>query len=138
MNHNPIRISIIDNHKIVRKSWKMLLANSLEIQVVSDSDDSPDAVDLVLKHQPDVVLLDFNHHSTHSFSIAEKLFLLLPSIKIVCLSMKKSVPFAKRVMAMGIKGYLTKTSSLEETLEGIQRVHRGEIYICHEMKEALS
>lgn len=138
MNNNPIRISIIDNHKIVRKSWKILLANSSEIQVVCDSDDSPEAVDLVLEHQPDVVLLDFSRQSIRGFSIAEKLLLLFPSIKIICLSMNKSEPFVKRILNMGMRGYLTKTSSLEETLEGIQSVARGDIYICREMREALS
>lgn len=137
MNNELIRIMIIDDHQLVRKSWKMLLESNPSIRVVGESGNTEEAFEKVSQLLPDIILADFNKKPHNGFAFAERIAMTAPNVKLICLSVKKGSQFVHQMLALGTRGYLTKTTSLEEIQRGILEVHKGEIYICDELKKYL-
>ncbi len=137
MRNEAIRIILVDDHELVRKSWKMLLENNPRLQVVADFKNGQTVIEQVQKLSPDIILVDINMSPDNGFVITEKLIQLLPSLKIIGLSANNQPKYASRMITVGARGYLTKTSSLEEINHGIIEVHEGRLYICNEIKKHL-
>lgn len=135
---DPIRIILADDHKMVRESWKMLLENNPRFQVVANCDNGFSAIETVRELNPDIILVDINMTPLNGFNIAEKLAELVPHVKVIGFSVSNKPRFAIRMLELGAKGYLTKTSPLEEIHQGITIVHEGEFYLCEEIKKHMS
>lgn len=138
MTPETIRIILVDDHKIIRDTWKMLLENNSGIEVIADCDNGFEAFELSKKLLPDILLVDINMSPVNGFSLTEKITEILPTIKVIGLSVSNQPKYASRMISLGAKGYLTKTSSLEEIQRGIREVNDGAIYICQEIREQLA
>jgi len=135
MNTAPIRIILVDDHKIVRESWKMLLENNPQFHVVAVYEDGKTAIEEALKHIPDVMLVDVNMSPLDGFDVTQRTREINSSIKIIGISISNQPAFARKMLALGAEGYLTKTSSLEEIYHCIIEVHNGGRYICEEIRK---
>ena len=133
MNKEPIRIMLVDDHKIVRKSWKNLLENNPRFQVIADCDNGQTAIEQAEELIPDIMLVDINMSPLNGFTVTERVLETNPAIKIIGLSVNNQPKYAIKMVELGARGYLTKTSSLEEINHGILEVHKGEFYICEEV-----
>jgi len=133
MNKEPIRIMLVDDHKIVRKAWKSLLENNPRFQVIADCDNGQSAIEQARELIPDIMLVDINMSPLNGFTVTERVLETNPSIKIIGLSVNNQPKYAIKMVELGARGYLTKTSSLEEINHGILEVYKGEFYICEEV-----
>lgn len=138
MENDSIRIILVDDHKLIRESWKMLLEKNSDIEVIADCDNGYRALELSTDLLPDILLVDINMSPINGFSLTEKITETLPSIKVIGLSVSNQPKYASKMIQLGAKGYLTKTSSLEEIQRGIKEVCSGEIYICDEIKSQIA
>lgn len=134
MSNTTIRLILVDDHALVRESWKILLQNSGDFEVVADTAKAADALSLVSELKPDVVLMDINMVPVNGFILTEQLIAQMPVLKIIGLSIHNQPGYALRMLEAGGRGFLTKTSSLEEITHAIRLVVRGEIYICKEVR----
>jgi DNA-binding NarL/FixJ family response regulator len=123
---------------MVRESWKMLLENNPRFQVVADCDNGFAAIEFAKDLKPDIILVDINMTPLNGFNITEKIMELTSSVKIIGFSVSNKSRYATRMLELGAKGYLTKTSPLGEIHQGIIIVHEGEFYICEEIKKHMS
>jgi len=73
MNTAPIRIILVDDHKIVRESWKMLLETNPQFQVVSVSENGQSAIEDAEKYNPDIILIDVSLSQINGFSLTKKI-----------------------------------------------------------------
>lgn len=138
MINEPVRIILVDDHKLIRESWKMLLENNSGFKVIADCDNGYKAFELSMDLKPDILLVDINMSPINGFTLTEKITNEIPSIKVIGLSVSNQPKYASKMIALGAKGYLTKTSSLEEIQLGIRKVNSGEIYICEEIKSKVA
>ncbi|MEI2738043.1 MAG: response regulator transcription factor [Chitinophagaceae bacterium] len=134
MSTDPIRIILVDDHKIVRESWKILLENDPRFRVIANCDNGYSAIEKAVELVPDIMLVDINMSPLNGFAVTERMMVSVPSVKIIGISVNNQPVYALRMFELGARGYLTKTSPLEEIHFGIQEVYRGEIYICKEVK----
>jgi len=137
MSNEKIRIILADDHKIVRESWKVLLENNPRFKVVADCSNGKDAIERARELSPDIILIDINMPPVNGFDVAEKIIDQLPGIKVIGLSVNNQPKFAVKMMEMGGKGFLTKTSPLEEINHGITEIYNGNLYICEEIKKQM-
>jgi DNA-binding NarL/FixJ family response regulator len=138
MKKTPIRIIIIDDNKIIRDLYKKQLENSQLFTVVADYEEGLTAIHEVKKINPDIILVDINISPVNGFYITENILKINPTFKIIALSVKNESIYAKRMIEMGAKGYLTKTSTIEEVIEGILEVYDGKNYICKEVRKKMN
>jgi DNA-binding NarL/FixJ family response regulator len=134
MTNTVVRIILVDDHKIIRDTWKKLLENNSGIEVIAECENGYQALELSRKLLPDVLLVDINMSPVNGFILTEKIAITLPTVKVIGLSVSNQPKYATKMIALGAKGYLTKTSSLEEIQRGIHEVYNGEVYICEEIK----
>lgn len=138
MCSEPIRIILVDDHELVRKSWKLLLENNPRFRVIADCDTGNEAIELTRELKPDILLVDINMSPVNGFTVTEKVLEIAPATRIIGLSVSNQPKYAQRMFELGARGYLTKTSSLEEIHQGIEEVGKGNTYVCEEVTRNMS
>jgi two-component system, NarL family, invasion response regulator UvrY len=137
MSNAPIRIILVDDHKLVRESWKSLLEYNPVFKVIADFEDGRTAIENAPELLPDIMLVDINMSPLNGFAVTEALIKTNPSIKIIGLSVNNQPSYALKMLELGARGYLTKTCTIDEITQGILAVHEGDIYICEEVRRKM-
>jgi DNA-binding NarL/FixJ family response regulator len=123
-----IRILLVDDHAVVRKGLISLLEDEDHLEVVGDVGSGKEALELVPKLKPGVILLDLNMPEMSGMETAKHLKKLAPSIKILVFSMHNDADYVLKSIENGVDGYLLKDSEKDEILLGIKTVFEGNKY----------
>lgn len=133
-----ISILIADDHKLIRETWSFILNNDPRFVVVAECGDSEQAVEMARTKKPQIVLMDINMTPISGFEATEKIRKVSPGSKVIGVSMHSQPAYAKKMLQIGARGYVTKNSSKEEMITAILEVHAGNKYICDEIKNNIS
>ncbi|HWB94311.1 MAG TPA: response regulator transcription factor [Puia sp.] len=133
-----VSIMIVDDHTLIRETWSFLLGKNENFDVVAECGDGERAVELARDKRPDVVLLDINMAPMSGFDVLKMIRKYSPGSKIIGVSMHSQPAYAKKMLRLGAKGYVTKNSPRQEMLEAISEVSNNHVYICQEVKNILS
>ena len=134
MSNEPIRIILVDNHELVRESWKLLLERNPRFKILGAYTNGPDALEHITAEPPDIMLVDINMTPITGFEVTEDVMKIAPQVKVIAISVHNMPRYANRILELGGRGYLTKTSTLPEIYEAIVQVAKGNVYICEEVK----
>lgn len=135
---NKIRILIADDHKLIRETWTYILDSDPRFQVIAECGDAEEAVELAKIKHPDIVLMDINMTPFSGLEATQKIRKISPASRIIGVSMHSQPAYAKKMLQMGARGYVTKNSSKEEMIQAILEVNQGNKYICDEIKNIIS
>ena len=135
MNAAPVRIIIVDDHKLARESWSLLLGYDTRFTVICECDNGEEAILQVRNLSPDIVLVDINMYPTNGFDVTLKLLEDNPSTRVIGISVNNQPSYANRMLEIGAKGFITKGSPFEEVTHAIMEVQNGRTYICNEIKK---
>ena len=133
-----ISVLIADDHKLIRDTWSYILNNDERFQVIAECGDSEQAVEMARIKRPEIVLMDINMLPISGFEATERIRKVSPVSKIIGVSMHSQPAYAKKMLQIGARGYVTKNSSKEEMMKAIMEVHLGNKYICEEIKNNIS
>jgi NarL family two-component system response regulator LiaR len=126
MNQPPIRVLIVDDHAIVRKGIRALLAEVECIQVVGEAGNGQDAVALANDLKPDVILMDLVMPGVDGIEAIRRITSRQEQARILVLTSFASDDKVFPAIKAGALGYLLKDSEPADLLQAIQQVHRGE------------
>ncbi len=129
---------IADDHKLIRETWSYILNSDPRFQVIAECGDSEQAVEMTKLKRPHIVLMDINIMPISGFEATERIKRVSPTTKVIGVSMHSQPAYAKRMLQIGAKGYVTKNSSKEEMIRAILEVNEGSKYICEEIKNNIS
>lgn len=135
---SKISIMIVDDHTLIREAWSFLLGRSEEFDVIAEVGDGQQAIEIARDKRPNIVLLDINMSPLNGFDILKMIRKLSPGSKVIAVSMHSQPAYAKKMLRLGAKGYVTKNSPRKEMLDAIHAVNSGNMYICQEVKNILS
>ena len=138
MKQAPIRVVIVDDHLMVRESYKYVLEKDARISVVAACASGAEAIDVACRLKPDLMLMDINMAPVNGFEATRKISRLCPEVKIIGLSVNDQPGYARNMMHLGARGYLTKNASHAEMMHAITEVFKGKTYLCQEIKEKMS
>ncbi len=124
-----IRILIADDHPVVRQGIIANLKPQRDMTVVGEADDGAEALALIKKHLPDVVLLDLRMPRIDGLDVVAEVKASKLPIKVIIMTTFETEADVCRSMKAGARGYLLKDSSQEEILDAIRRVSVGETYL---------
>lgn len=127
-----IRVLLVDDHKIVRTGIRKILEAANDITVVGEADTGEQAIDLVRLHTPDLVMMD-KHMPGIGGVEAMRRVLASFDVKVICLTMDGAGPMTRRILDMGVMGYLTKSCEASEMIEAVRRVMSGERFLGAEI-----
>jgi len=120
-----IRILIFDDHAVIRESLVVLLSTQKDFEIVGDSGDASNAVELFRALRPDVVLMDLAMPKMGGISAAESIIKEFPSARIIMLTMHAGEEDIHRALRVGVKGYILKESLSAQLFDAIKTVHSG-------------
>ena len=132
-----ITILLVDDHKLIRDSWSFILNSDPRFKVIGETSSGQEAVKIALKKNPSVILMDVNMSPVNGFDITKDILELSPGSRIIGVSMHTMPAYARRMLRLGARGYVTKNSSKEEMITAIEEVYNGKKYICKEVKNIL-
>ena len=124
--NSPIRVLIADDHEIVRKGIRALLATKRDIQVVGEAGNGIEAVAQALNLQPDVVLMDLVMPKMDGIQATREITAQLPSTHILVLTSFSADDQVFPAIEAGALGYLLKDSGPQELIQAIRKVHNSE------------
>jgi len=126
MTQTPIRVLIVDDHAIVRKGTRALLATERDIEVVGEADNGAEAVALAQTLHPSVILMDLVMPRMDGIEATRQITSRQPEVRILVLTSFAADDKVFPAIKAGALGYLLKDSSPEELVQAIRQVHRGE------------
>jgi two-component system, NarL family, invasion response regulator UvrY len=138
MQSETIRLIIVDDHQLVRETWKLLLQQQPGIEVIHECASGSEAITHCPDLLPHIVLMDVNMTPVNGFEATRKILKAAPQIRIIGISVNNQPGYARNMMQLGARGYVTKNSSLEEMVRAIREVMKGKTYICQEVLRNMS
>src|SRR3954469_9550641 len=133
-----ITILIADDHKLIRETWSYILNSDSRFEVVAECGDAEEAVELAKNKRPNIILMDINMSPFSGFEATEKIRKFSPGSKVIGVSMHSQPAYAKKMLRMGAKGYVSKNSPHQEMIEAITEVSKGNTFVCQDVKNILS
>ena len=133
-----ITVLIVDDHTLIRETWSFLLGRNENFEVIAEVGDGQKAIDIARDKRPNIVLLDINMTPLNGFYVLKMIRKQSPGSIVIAVSMHSQPAYAKKMLRMGAKGYITKNSPRQEMLDAIMDVYNGNTYICQEVKNILS
>lgn len=132
------RILIVDDHAIVREGLKQILADTDDIVVGGEAENSSKAMQMARKGPWDLVLMDISMPDRSGLETLELLKKEHPGIKVLMLSMHRETLYAVRALKSGAAGYLNKQSAPDQLVDAIRLVASGKKYISPEVAQELA
>ncbi|PTG51940.1 DNA-binding response regulator [Staphylococcus chromogenes] len=133
-----MKIVIADDHAIVRTGFSMILNFQEDMEVVGTAADGVEAYQMVMKYEPDVLIMDLSMPPGESGLIAtSKILDSFPKTKILILTMYDDEEYLFHVLRSGARGYILKNAPDEQLLLAIRTVYKGETFIDPKMTTSL-
>ena len=124
--NKKIRVLMIDDHPIVRSGIRMLLEQAGDIEVVGEAERGDDAVGLLKRLRPDVLLLDMEMPGKTGVEVAREVEAARLPVRVLALSAHDDEEYIMNLLANGAAGYLTKEEALDTIVDAVHGVANGE------------
>jgi DNA-binding NarL/FixJ family response regulator len=123
-------ILLADDHALVRAGIRALLESLPGVEIVGETGNGLEAVELVRRSPPDVILLDVTLPGLNGLEAAARIVRSGVSTRVLMISMHASPDYAARAFAAGALGYLNKDAAFDELSAAIEHVCAGRRYLC--------
>ncbi len=133
-----IRVLLVDDHALVRTGIRGILDDQVDLQCVGEAGTGEEALALVRKTRPDVVLCDLHMPGLSGLELTERLVRMPEGPRVIVVSMQVDGPLPRRALEAGAAGYLSKASPAEELLRAVRDVSRGKRYIGADIAQSLA
>jgi DNA-binding NarL/FixJ family response regulator len=121
----PIRVAVVDDHPLVRDSIRALLGGELDMEWVGEADDGSEAVGLVARTRPDIVLMDLSMPGTDGVAATAQVVHAFSSARVVVLTTSADPGLFRLSLAAGAAAVVDKDGNPATVLAGIRRVARA-------------
>lgn len=124
-----IRVAIADDHHLVRAGLEAVFGDVEDIELVGQASDADEAVDLAIRVEPDVMLLDLNMGSTSGIDAARRIRSLAPSVAMVALTAHRAGRDVRSSLEAGMIGYVVKDAPPEDLVRAIRDAAAGASFL---------
>ncbi|HEX4443811.1 MAG TPA: response regulator transcription factor [Galbitalea sp.] len=125
-----IRVLVADDHPIVRSGIVALLQTADDVEVLAEASTGEEAVELAIRHSPDVVLMDLRMPGIDGDAATARILAARPRTRVLILTTYESDDSILTAIEAGASGYLLKAAPQEEILAGLRAVARGDVALA--------
>jgi DNA-binding NarL/FixJ family response regulator len=134
----PIRVFVADDHAVVRRGLRHILALSPDILIAAEAVNGTEVLEKLRTTPVDVLLMDVSMPDTDAVDLVRRVRTELPRVAVLVHSMHAEGPIASRLLKAGASGYVTKDSEPEELVGALRKVAAGGRYIGPALAERLA
>ena len=120
-----IRVLVVDDQGLVRAGFRMILEAQPDVEVVGEAADGLEAVEVVTRLRPDVVLMDVRMPRCDGIEAARRVLASVPDVAVVVLTTFDEDASLAEALRAGVSGFLLKTAPPEQLLHAIRTVAAG-------------
>ena len=133
-----LKVLVVDDSPLFRRGVRDLLVEGLQGVKIGEAGNAQEMLDLLRRKPWDVAVLDISMPGMNGLDALKHVKEEFPDLPVLILSMYPEEQYAIRMIKAGADGYLTKSSTPEELLSAIQKVHGGGTYVSPSLGEALA
>jgi two-component system, NarL family, invasion response regulator UvrY len=133
-----IRILIADDHTVVRKGLRQILAEEFTDSVIEEVANADEMIKKVIKEPWDIVISDLTMPGKSGLEALQQIKQLFPALPVLILSIHPEEQYAIRVLKAGASGYLSKDTAPDELVNAVRRVLQGKKYITISVAEKIA
>jgi DNA-binding NarL/FixJ family response regulator len=126
-------IIIVDDHMIFRMGLKSLLTIENIATVIGEASNGKDFIDQLSSLKPDLVLMDIDMPHMNGMEATQKALELMPDLKIIAFTMFGEEADYNLMIDLGVKGFILKSSGINELEDAIEDVMKGKYYFSSEL-----
>jgi len=126
-------IIIVDDHLIFRQGLKSIITLENIANVIGEASNGVELIEQLSNLKPDLVLMDIDMPRMNGLDATEKALEILPDLKIIAFSMFSDEEYYYKMIDRGVKGFILKTSGINELETAIQNVMSGDTYFSNEL-----
>jgi two-component system nitrate/nitrite response regulator NarL len=138
MSEHKASIMLVDDHPLLRKGLKQLLALEDELEVIAEASSGIDAIPLAVELDPDLIILDLNMQGMDGIATLKRLRDEGVTSRIVMLTVSDADEDVVNAISNGADGYLLKDSDPELLLEHIKRALTGKMVLSEAVTQVLA
>jgi len=124
-----IKVLVADDHTILRQGIKALLDNQAGIEVIGEAKDGREALTLIERLLPDVILMDIGMPGLNGLEATRRIKKKFPEIKVLVLTMYTNEEYVFQILHAGANGYLVKETAFQDLISAIKAVYRDEAFM---------
>ena len=132
-----MHILIADDHAVVRRGLREILADSLQGATFSEAGNAEEALGLLARHAISLVVLDINMPGRSGLDVLRDVKRLYPRLPVIILSVQPEDQYAVRCLRAGAAAYINKDSAPEELAQAARKVLGGGRYVGADLAEKL-
>lgn len=132
-----ITVYLVDQQDIIRQGLTQILSHDNTIEIVGEAESGQIALKQIQSLFPDVIILDMALDDQSSFDFIQLIKQHRPEVKVLCFATHDQVIYVVEALRHGGDGYVLKSSSAIEILNGLHAVAEGKQYICHVLSDEL-
>jgi DNA-binding NarL/FixJ family response regulator len=126
-------ILIVDDHPMMRDGLRQIVSSAPELSVCGEAATAAQAMELVGKLKPDLVLADISLADKNGIELIKDIQALHPDVQTLVISMHDETLYVERVLRAGGRGYINKQEGGKRIMEAIRRVLDGQICVSEKM-----
>jgi two-component system, NarL family, nitrate/nitrite response regulator NarL len=124
---------VVDDHQLMIDGLSGILKEEKLIASIYAAVNGQDAINLVIQHEIDCVLMDINMPKINGLDATKIIKQQRPDIKIIVISMLSDTPVVIKLLKAGADGFILKNTGREELVRAIEKVMNNEKYLSHEL-----
>jgi DNA-binding NarL/FixJ family response regulator len=125
----PVRVVIVDDHRIVREGLRAMLNGVGEIEIVGEAEDLDGALEAIAGARPDVILLDVRLQRSSGLDACRTITERHPDVKVVFLTVYEDEQYVFEALRVGASGYMLKKVVSEDIVRMLEAVQAGDVVI---------
>jgi two-component system invasion response regulator UvrY len=133
-----IRVFLVDDHTLVRAGMRMLLDGEDGIEVVGEAGSGEEALPLVRRLQPDVVLCDLHLPGLSGLEVTARIVRTGSNVRVVMVSVLEDGPMPRRLIEAGACGYVGKGGDAGELLRAVHAAAQGRRYLSSGIAQGMA
>lgn len=123
------RVLLVDDHPVVREGLVQRINRESDLTVCAEAQSAAEALRAVVRHQPDVVVLDLSLPRGHGLELIKDLKAQRPELPLLVFTMHDETLFAERALRAGASGYIMKQEPPERLLAAVRTVLKGNYFL---------
>lgn len=134
----PTRIALVDDHALIRDGIRALLGVMPQFEMVGEAESAAEALDLLERVQPDVLLVDIGLKDSTGLELTRTLSQQYPDVRVLILSMYDNLEYVRSSIRAGARGYVLKDAPSREIIAAIAAIAAGGTFYSSDIARRLA